>query len=140
MYGDRSGFAIGAPVGWQISHEGHLVYVRPPSGGAFLLIDQTTHPMSNALGDWREQEAARIGTYPGYHRIRLEAVRYPQAKQAADWEFTYYRAGQLTRVLNRNILVDSHRAYALYWSTPASQWAADFHFFQAFAATFRPAR
>jgi serine/threonine protein kinase len=140
MYRDQSGFAIGVPVGWQISHEGHLVYVRPPSSGAFLLIDQTTHPQSNALADWREQEAARISTYPGYHRIRLEAVRYPQAQQAADWEFTYYRAGQLTRVLNRNILVDSHRAYALYWSTPASQWAADLHFFQAFAATFRPAR
>jgi eukaryotic-like serine/threonine-protein kinase len=42
-------------------------------------------------------------------------------------------------VLNRNILASPDRAYALYWSTPASEWGASYHFFQTFAATFRPA-
>lgn len=126
------------PAGWQLTHQGHLVYIEDPGTAIFLLIDQTRHPQPNALADWRQQEAARISTYPGYHRILLEAVRYAQAEQAADWEFTYYRAGQLTRVLNRNVLVDSHQAYALYWSTPASAWTASFHYFQVFAATFRP--
>jgi hypothetical protein len=42
-------------------------------------------------------------------------------------------------VLNRNVLANARHAYALYWSTPVSDWTAYYHYFQAFAATFRPA-
>ena len=42
-------------------------------------------------------------------------------------------------MLNRNILANARHAYALYWSTPASDWNAYYHYFQVFAATFRPA-
>jgi eukaryotic-like serine/threonine-protein kinase len=137
---DRTGFSIGVPTGWHVSHVGHLVYVQDPDSGRLLIIDQTRHPKPDPLADWRQQEASRINTYPGYHRIRLQAVHYAQAERAADWEFTYYQNGHLIHVLNRNILASPHRAYALYWSVPASEWSASYHFFQAFAATFRPAR
>jgi hypothetical protein len=106
----------------------------------FLIIDQTSHPRPSPLADWRQQEAARVTSYPGYHRIRLQAVHYPQAQRAADWEFTYDDNGQLTHVLNRNILASAHHAYALYWSTPARAWRAGYHYFQVFARTFRPVR
>jgi len=66
-------------------------------------------------------------------------VDYPQGEKAADWEFTYYSNGVLVHVLNRNVLANSHHAYALYWATPQSDWNADYHYFQAFAVTFRPA-
>ncbi|MGE5290798.1 MAG: hypothetical protein ACM3ML_27120, partial [Micromonosporaceae bacterium] len=138
-YHDPTGFSIGMPTGWQVSHEGHLVYVRDPSSGRFLLIDQSNHPKPDPLADWRQQEANRISTYPGYRRIHLQAVRYAQAERAADWEFTYYQGGQLIHVLNRNILANPEHAYALYWSTPASEWHASFRIFLGFAATFRPA-
>lgn len=137
-YHDPSGFSIGMPTGWQVSHQGHLVYIQDPDSDRFLIVDQTTHPQPNALEDWRQQEAARMSTYPGYHRIRLVAVKYAQAEQAADWQFTYYLNGQLTEVLNFNILVNSHQAYALYWSTPESEWNASYHYFLSFAATFHP--
>jgi len=113
--------------------------VRDPGSGRFLLIDRSNHPKPDPLADWRRQEASRISTYPGYHRIRLRAVHYAQAERAADWEFTYYQNGQLVHVLSRNILANAHHAYALYWSTPASKWGASFHLFHIFAATFRPA-
>ncbi|HEY5990138.1 MAG TPA: hypothetical protein VIV12_27695, partial [Streptosporangiaceae bacterium] len=138
-YRDPTGFSIGVPNGWRVSHDGQVAYIRAPSGGRFLLIDQTTQPKRDPLADWRQQEAARISTYPGYHRIRIQAVHYPQAERAADWEFTYYRNGQLVHVLNRNILANAHHAYALYWSTPASEWNASFGLFRNFADTFRPA-
>jgi hypothetical protein len=138
-YHDPTGFSIGVPHHWQISHQGHLVYIQDPRSGRFLIVDQTTHPKPNPLADWRQQEAARISTYPGYRRLRLHAVNYAQAQRAADWEFTYHANGPLTHVLNRNILASPHHAYALYWSTPASEWNASYHYFQAFAATFRPA-
>jgi eukaryotic-like serine/threonine-protein kinase len=138
-YADPTGFSIAVPDGWAVSRQGTYVYVVPPSGGSFLIIDQTDHPKPDPLADWRQQEANRIGTYPGYHRIRLQAIYYPQAEKAADWEWTYYKNGVLTHVLNRNILANSKHAYALYWSTPQSEWDADFHIFGVFARTFQPA-
>src|ERR1700733_8350964 len=124
-YHDPTGFSIGMPRGWQVTHRGVYIYIQDPSSADFLIIDQTTHPQPNALEDWRQQEAARRSPLADYHLIRLQAVSYPQAEQAADWEFTFDQGGQPTHVLNRNILVDSHHACALYWSTPAHQWSAD---------------
>ena len=138
-YHDPTGFSIGMPRGWQVSHRGVYIYIQDPSSADFLIIDQTTHPQPNALADWRQQEAARRSTFADYHLIQLQAVSYPQAEQAADWEFTFDQGGQPTHVLNRNILVDSHHACALYWSTPAGQWSADYHLFEVFAASFHPA-
>jgi tRNA A-37 threonylcarbamoyl transferase component Bud32 len=137
---NSTGFSIGVPRGWQISYVGHYVYVRDPGDSAiFLLIDQSDQPQPDPLADWQQQAAARESTYPDYHLIRLAAVTYPQAEKAADWEFTYDRDGVQVQVLNRNVLANADHAYALYWSTPVSDWSADYHFFQAFAATFRPA-
>jgi hypothetical protein len=138
-YRDATGFSIAVPVGWTVSHQDGLVYVLPPSGSAFLLIQQSDRPKPNPLADWRQQEASRRGTYPAYHRIRLAAIDYPQAEKAADWEFTYDRNGVLTHVLNRNVLANPAHAYALYWSTPADQWTQSWHYFQVFARTFQPA-
>jgi serine/threonine protein kinase len=137
---NSTGFSIAVPAGWQIQHVGHYVYVRDPAnGGIFLLIDQSDQPKPNALADWQQQAAARQSSYPGYHLIRLAAVSYPQAEQAADWQFTYDRDGVEVEILNRNVLANAHHAYALYWSTPVSDWNADYHYFQVFAATFQPA-
>jgi hypothetical protein len=137
---NSTGFSIGVPVGWQIQHAGHYVYIRDPAdGGIFLLIDQSDQPKPNPLADWQQQAAARQGSYPGYHLIRLAAVSYPQAQKAADWQFTYNRDGVETEVLNRNVLAHAQHAYALYWSTPVSDWNAYYHYFQVFTATFQPA-
>ena len=136
---NSTGFSIAVPDGWRVSHQGHYVYLLPPSGAEFLLIDQSDHPQPDPLKDWQQQEASRESTYPGYHRIRLETVRYPQAEKAADWEFTYYHRGVLTHVLNRNVLANAQHAYALYWSTPESQWSHSWHLFKVLEETFRPA-
>ena len=117
------------------------MYIRDPaSSGIFLLIDQSDQPKPDPLADWEQQAAARESTYPEYHLILLRAVRYPQAEKAADWEFTYDRDGIEVEILNRNVLANAHHAYALYWSTPVSDWSAYYHYFVTFAATFqRPA-
>ncbi len=139
-YHDPSGFSIAVPNGWNVAHEGGYVYIRDPSAARFLLIDQSDHPKPDPLADWRQQEANRISTYPGYQRVRLAAVSYPQAEKAADWEFTYDAQGGRIHVLSRNVLANSRHAYALYWSALDGSWAGSFHFFQVFAATFQPAR
>jgi serine/threonine protein kinase len=135
-----TGFSIGVPDGWQASRKGHYVYLQDPANsGIYLLIDQSNNPKSDPLSDWRQQQANRASGYPGYHLIRLESVSYPQAEKAADWEFTYDQDGVTVHILNRNILANAHHAYALYWSVPAAEWEANYHYFQAFAATFQPA-
>jgi eukaryotic-like serine/threonine-protein kinase len=138
-YRDPTGFSIAVPDGWNVSHQGHYVYLTHPSGGSFLLIDQSDHPLPDPLANWRQQEANRRATYPGYRRLRLVAISYPQAEKAADWEFTYYRNGVLTHVLNRNILANARHAYALYWSAPQLEWAGQWHIFAVLARTFQPA-
>ncbi len=138
-YQDPTGFSIAIPNGWRVSHQGHYVYVTPPSGAEFLLIDQSGHPQPNPLADWQQQEANRESSYAGYHRIRLVAVHYPQAEKAADWEFTYHRQSVLTHVLNRNVLANATHAYALYWSTPQVDWSHSWHLFRSFSRTFQPA-
>jgi serine/threonine protein kinase len=138
-YRDPTGFSIAMPDSWKVSHQGGDVYLTPPSGGAFLLIDQSDHPLPDPLANWQQQEANRRSTYPGYHRVRLVAVDYPQAEKAADWEFTYFRGGVLTHVLNRNVLANARHAYALYWSTPQAEWASQFPVFTVLARTFQPA-
>jgi hypothetical protein len=138
---NSTGFSIGVPNGWPISHVGHYVYITDPANsGIFLLIDQSDTPNPNPLADWQQQAANRAGTYPDYHLIRLQSVDYPQAEKAADWEFTYDRNGVLVHILNRNVLANAHHAYALYWSTPESDWNADYHYFQSFSGTFAPAQ
>jgi hypothetical protein len=133
-------FSIGVPDGWQVSHQGHYVYLSDPSdSNVYLLIDQSDHPKPNPLADWEQQQANRKASYPGYRLISLRSVNYPQAEAAADWEFTYVRKGVPVHILNRNIRANQSHAYALYWSTTESDWNADYHYFQAFAATFRPA-
>ena len=128
------------PDGWAIRHAGHYVYVNNPSNpNVYLLIDQSDTPKPDPLADWEQQQANRASTYQDYHLIRLAAVNYPQAEKAADWEFTYDDNGVMVHILNRNILANASHAYALYWSTPQADWAADYRYFQAFAATFGPA-
>jgi eukaryotic-like serine/threonine-protein kinase len=137
---NSTGFSIGVPAGWQIQHAGHYLYIRDPAnGGIFLLIDQSDQPNPDPLADWQQQAAARQSSYPGYHLIRLAAVSYPQAEKAADWEFTYDRNGVEVEVLNRNVLANAQHAYALYWSTPVSDWNTFYQYFQVLAATFQPA-
>ncbi len=137
---NSTGFSIGVPQGWVISHAGHYVYITDPANsGIFLLIDQSDNPKPNPLSDWEQQANARAGGYPDYHLIKLVSVHYPQAEAAADWEFTYDRNGVLVHILNRNVLANARHAYALYWSTPESDWTLDYHYFQVFAASFRPA-
>ena len=138
-YHDRTKFSIGVPDGWTVSHRGHYLYVEDPKSSRLLIVDQTDTPKADPLKDWRQQESNRTGSYPGYHRVRLEKVDYPQAEKAADWEFTYDGDHGRTHILNRNVLANSKHAYALYWSAPQSEWASSRDIFDGFAASFRPA-
>jgi hypothetical protein len=77
------------------------------------------------------------GHWTDYHRISLARVDY--FTSAADWDYTYVAGSAQTRVRNRNFITSPRHAYAIYWSTPAAAWSANFPLFQLVAASFRPA-
>jgi hypothetical protein len=129
---------VALPKGWTTSRKGSEVFAREPGGRAYLMIDQTTTPQPDALRDWQAQEASAPSRFPGYHRLRLARVSY-KGWDAADWEFTWTPSSGALHVLNRNIRVNDHRAYALYWSVPSERWQELRPSFDTIAASFRSA-
>jgi eukaryotic-like serine/threonine-protein kinase len=141
FYQDRTGFGVAVPEGWTVSRRGSMVYFREPGGGRLLGIDQSDRPKSDPVADWEQQEARRVaaGDWNDYRQVRIVPVKY--FVKAADWEFTYRSGGGgRTHVVNRGFVTSPHQAYAIYWSTPDSQWSANLDEFRLIAASFRPRR
>jgi hypothetical protein len=115
------------------------VTFRRPGSRAYLLVPQTTKPHPDALVDWQNQERAASPRFPGYRRLRLERVPFRSGWDVADWEFLWTPSGGTLHVLDRNLRVSDHRAYALYWSVPAEQWTQLQPTFAAIAHSFQPA-
>jgi eukaryotic-like serine/threonine-protein kinase len=138
FYRDRTGFGVAVPKGWTVSRRSSMVYFREPGGGRLLGIDQSDHPKSDPVADWRRQEASRVaaGDWNNYNRVRIVPVDY--FLKAADWEFTYTAGGGKMHVINRGFVTSPRQAYAIYWSTPQSQWSANLANFRLIAQSFRP--
>jgi eukaryotic-like serine/threonine-protein kinase len=135
---DRTGFRVAVPAGWTVSRRSTMVYFREPGGGRVLGIDQSDRPKRDPVADWKRQEANRVaaGDWDNYHRVRIEPVNY--FVKAADWEFTYTASGGRTHVINRGFITSPSQAYAIYWSTPESQWSENLANFRLIAQSFRP--
>lgn len=134
-YRDPTGFSVYVPNGWKRSQEGSIVYFR--GDGRVLGIDQSPHPKSNPVADWRGQRDYRVarGDFPGYREVRLVAV--PYFRKAADWEFIYTKGGR-RHVNNRGLVVSSSQAYGIYWQTADADWAAARPDLTLVFASFRP--
>lgn len=136
-YHDPTGFSVYVPAGWTKSQKGSIVYFR--GGGRVLGIDQTDHPKSDPVADWRSQSSYRVshGDFPGYHEIRIAKVSY--FRVAADWEFTFDGGSARQHVNNRGVVVSNTRAYGIYWQTRDADWAAARPDLQLVFDSFRPA-
>ncbi|GGO75409.1 serine/threonine-protein kinase [Nonomuraea cavernae] len=141
MYKDKTGFSIGLPKGWkEYNRNGSQVFFRGPGAGsnAFLMIEEASDPGSDPYKDWKKQEPGARGRFGGYKLIDIHKVDYMKA--AADWDFTWNTNTGKTRVRNRGFLTENGRGYAIYWHNLNSRWKKDKHFFDTFAATFKPAK
>ena len=136
-YHDKTGFSVYVPDGWTRSQDGSIVYFR--SHGHVLGIDQSKHPKSDPVADWRDLARRRLanGDFPGYHLIRLAAVDYFQ--KAGDWEYTFDGGSGRTHVDNRGLVASSHQAYGIYWQTPDADWADAHDDLALVYRSFRPA-
>ncbi|MGC1212209.1 MAG: serine/threonine protein kinase, partial [Micromonospora sp.] len=145
MYKDETGFSVPLPPGFKLNYrkkwgDGPEDYrVRFSDGkGRAILIDQTTSPRPDPVADWREQEAARRSSYPGYELVKIESVDYWD--KAADWEWIYTANGQRIHVRNRGFITAPDKAYAIRWDCPQSDWAENEPVFKIIADGFVPVR
>jgi eukaryotic-like serine/threonine-protein kinase len=137
-YTDPTGFSVGVPDGWTAApSSATAVDFKDPDSSAFLRIDRTDQPKGDPKKDWEQQEKSVRKTLPGYHRISIESVDY-RGWRAADWEFTFGTTS-LTHVLDRGFVTDPAHGYAIYLSTPDTEWDADQQAFQVAADSFMPA-
>jgi hypothetical protein len=132
---DPTGFTVAVPAGWRAVRTGQRVDFREPGGSRFLRVDQTDQPKEDPVADWQQQERSVSQRLRGYQRIRIQRVDY-RDYAAADWEFTF--GSGPTHVLNRGMNT-GEKGYALYWSTPASQWERSQPMWDVFTRTFQPA-
>jgi hypothetical protein len=140
-YHDKTGFSVYVPAGWTRSQKGTIVYFRDSHTGRVLGIDQSDHPKSDPVADWRGQSAYRVkrGDFPNYHEIHIVAVP-DYFISAADWEFTFSgRSGTRQHVNNRGFVVSKSQAYGIYWQTTDASWAANLPALRLIFASFRPA-
>ncbi|MFI6295207.1 serine/threonine-protein kinase [Nonomuraea sp. NPDC050790] len=141
MYKDKTGFSMALPKGWEeYKREGSQVFFRGPGAGsnAFVAIDQIDKAGDDPVGDWKRQEKSAKNSFGGYEKIHIKKVDYMVA--AADWEFTWNTNTGKTRVRNRGFVTEGGMGYSIYWHNLNSRWKKDLHFFDTFAATFKPAK
>ena len=139
-YHDRTGFRIDLPKDWKrTKRKGNSVYFYTPDGAGYVQIDQTSSPGSSALGDWRRAESAWRGSFPGYHRERMENVSYLDSPDAADAQFTWRGDHGRVRVLNRGFVANPHHGYAILWSLPISRWSETAKIRSTVFDSFKPA-
>lgn len=138
-YTGPGGFTIAVPNGWTKVVDGDGSVEIQDHRGLYLLIQQSKQPATDTKAYWEQQEASRIGAYPGYQKISITGVSYRTYSTAADWEFRYSKRGSLLHVVYRYFVTGSGQAYFFYWQTPDSAWAASQPYFANFTNTFKPA-
>ncbi|MFF4191637.1 serine/threonine-protein kinase [Nonomuraea sp. NPDC001831] len=142
MYKDKElGFSIGLPKGWDVwDRGGRQVKFKGPgaASNAYLMIEEAAKPGKDPYKDWKKQEPSLKHNFGGYKKIGIKKVDYMKA--AADWDFTWNTNTGKTRVRDRGFITENGKAYAIYWHTLNSHWKKDYHFFEGFAATFKPAK
>ncbi len=111
---------------------------------SFLELDLTPQVYPGMVAELRylQRQTRLQGKLPGYHRYSIRPVRY-LGTGAADWAFSWRgRSGAQMDVLDRVLAAQgptSSQSFAIYWSTPASQWRASLPLLREALASFSPA-
>jgi hypothetical protein len=132
------GFSVIVPRGWTVG-PGNVNQIRfdDPASSRYFFVETDSTPEADPYTNWISYEQVFSSGRTGYRNLGITRVDYGQDKgwRTADWEFMLGN----TRTLNRNVLVNSRRAHALYMSAPESQWPESREIFDVAAASFVPA-
>jgi serine/threonine protein kinase len=125
------GWTVAVPDGWirtpHPSSKTMVYFVSNTDSRWRMGIDTSFQPpQGDPVADWVTQEKNRLktGEYPGYLRVKIEAVTgYIGA--CADWQWTYDSSqGGRLRVSNLGCRVRSNLGHAIYWQVPEDMWSS----------------
>ncbi|WP_240669683.1 serine/threonine-protein kinase [Actinoplanes solisilvae] len=123
-FSDGSGFRMPVPDGWTYQRIGTSLCFRDPASATVLSLDTGRDPAGDPVAACRKEEARLLGAgaLPGYELVTLE--RKPLLNKAADWEYTYDRAGVRMHAQTRWFVKDG-RGFAITWATRDFDWTSD---------------
>ncbi|WP_354640139.1 serine/threonine-protein kinase [Kitasatospora camelliae] len=133
---DPAGFQVAVPAGWTRSeNSGQIDY--SPDGGVHLLRfavnpGATQSPESHFL----ELERT-VGQSRDYYRVQLGENVY-QGYQGALWEFTWNDQRGPRHAADQAFIASNGTEYAIYTSSPESDWTAAQQRFTTVLGTFTP--
>jgi eukaryotic-like serine/threonine-protein kinase len=140
--GTTAGFEIAAPATWQMTRQGAVSYLRPPSGDASIEINLAPFTYLRPL--WEagllQAQAIQQGLYPGYQRIAIRPGILLGAPDAA-WRFSWQDGATRTAVLELLVTVDTAagtQSYELAVSAPSAGFAGAQAIFRRALPTFQP--
>jgi eukaryotic-like serine/threonine-protein kinase len=139
-----AGFTIAAPSDWAASASGNQVTLRDPSSAAYVQVDLTPHTFPNdmvAEARFIRDNALSQGHFPGYSQIGGLAAINVRGTRGASWKFTWDDDGVKQEVLDLLFVLPTAagpQSYALYFTSPVSEWTPLHPTFEEEAETFTP--
>jgi len=134
---DPGRFSVVVPADWTYARSGTLVCFRSPAGDRVLGIESWAQ--DDLSGYWvrREAQLTEQGRLPGFTRIRIGPRDY--WRNCTTWEFSYDGPGG-GRVHEAAWAFQTApgRSFAIYWSTPESDWSANLDYHSLVTASFTP--
>jgi Protein kinase domain len=141
--GTAAGFKVAAPATWQLTTQGLVSYLRPPSGRAFIEVSLApfTYPRPLREAAFLQVQALREDLYPGYRLVAIRSGTFLAQPDAA-WRFSWLR-GRTTRVGVLQWLVSAPtpagtQSYELAVSAPSAAFTWALTVFRRVMLTFQP--
>jgi hypothetical protein len=141
--GTAAGFKVAVPATWQLTTQGLVSYVRPPSGRAFIQVSLApfTYPGPLREAAFLQAQALRQDLYPGYRLVAIRSGTFLGQPDAA-WRYSWLQAGT-TRVGVLQWLVSvptpaGTQSYELEVSAPSPAFSWALTVFRRVMLTFQP--
>jgi serine/threonine protein kinase len=141
--GTTAGFQIAYPAAWSVSRRStHQWRLQSPDNGAtYVLVDLTPHTypadMLREAKYIRDQSIAE-GRFPGYAEQQLSRLVI-RGRPGAVWKFTWNNNGIKQEVLDLLYIANTSagaQSYALYFTSPLTDWTGMHPVFNEEAETF----
>jgi hypothetical protein len=141
--GTAAGFKVAVPASWQLTTQGLVSYLRPPSGRAYIEIslEPFTYPGPLREAAYLQAQALRQDLYPGYRLVAIRPGTLLGHPDAA-WRFSELQGGtKRVGVLQWLVSVPTPagtQAYELAVSAPSPAFTWALTVFRRAMLTFQP--
>ena len=141
--GTAAGFKVAVPASWQLTTQGLVSYLRPPSGRAYIEIslEPFTYPGPLREAAYLQAQALRQDLYPGYRLVAIRSGALLGQPDAA-WRFSWLQGGtKRVDVLQWLVSVPTSagtQGYELAASAPSPAFSWALTVFRRAMLTFQP--